>query len=225
MSDQIMDQTTTQVTDAVTQNQEATKTYTQEEFDKHMAGLKHSLTKRFEKQLSELGDLEELKQIRSNMEKQKQEEAIKSGNFEKILQEMAAKKDAEIQKRDQIIKEYRVNTPLLNAASKYRSINPEQVKSLLVNRVTLNEDGNPVALDDRGQPMYNDKGEPVGVDDLVKSFLDANPHFVAASPSTTATKSNANIGNSVEEFDLAKLDLSKPEHREIYRKARAKGLI
>ncbi len=52
MSEQIMDN---QATDAAVENQEpAAKTYTQEEFDNHMAGLKASLSKRFEKQISEL---------------------------------------------------------------------------------------------------------------------------------------------------------------------------
>lgn len=224
MNEQIMENNQ-QATDASTNQETTAKTYTQEEFDRHMAGLKNSLSKKFEKQIAELGDLDELRSIRENAEKQRQEEAIKRGEWEKILQEKLAVKDAEIQKRDQMLKEYRVNMPLLNAASKYRSINPEQVQSLLMNRVGINDDGQPVALDAKGQPMYNDSGVPVGVDDLVKSFLDENPHFVAPAPSTTATKSNNRVGATLDEFDISKLDLSKPEHREIYKQARAKGLI
>jgi len=225
MSEQIMENIE-QATDASVENQEpAAKTYSQEEFDKHMAGLKNSLTRKFEKQIAELGDLDELKTIRETAEKQKQEEAIKRGEFEKILQEKIAAKDAEIQKRDQMIKEYKVNTPLLNAASKYRSVNPDQVKALLMNRVSLDEAGEPIALDTNGQPMYNDRGEAVGVDDLVQGFLNENPHFVAPAPSTTSTKSNDRAGVSMDELDISKLDLSKAEHREIYKAARAKGLV
>lgn len=224
MNDQIMENE--QATGAGVESQEqAAKTYTQDEFDRHMAGLKNSLQRKFEKQIAELGDLDELRTMRENAEKQRQEEAIKRGEWEKILQEKLAAKDAEIQKRDQLIKEYKVNTPLLNAASKYRSVNPEQVQSLLLNRVSIDEEGRPIALDQSGQPMYDDKGMPVGVDTLVKSFLEENPHFVAPAPSTTATKSNANAGMGIEEFDVSKLDLSKAEHREIYKQARAKGLV
>ena len=225
MSEQIMD-TNEQATDASVENQDtATKTYTQEEFDKHVAGMKHSLQRKFEKQISELGDLDELKSIRENAEKARQEEAFKRGEFEKILQEKMAAKDAEIQKRDQMIKEYRVNTPLLNAASKHRSINPEQVQSLLINRVGMDDEGNPVALDPQGQPMYDDSGRAVGVETLVKTFLDENPHFVSAAPSTSATKTNASTGASLEEFDISKLDLSRAEHRQLYKQARAKGIV
>jgi len=224
MGETIME-TNEQAADASVENQEpAAKTYSQEEFDNHMAGLKNSLTRKFEKQIAELGDLEELKTIRANAEQQKQEEAIKRGEFEKILQEKIAAKDAEIYKRDQQIKEYKVNTPLLNAASKYRSVNPEQVKALLMNRVSLDDEGHPVALDANGQPMYNDRGVAVGVDELVQTFLNENPHFVSPAPSTTSTKTNDKVGVALDEFDISKLDLSKAEHREIYKQARAKGL-
>ena len=35
----------------------ATKTYTQEEFDRHMAGLKSAIAKKYEKQFADLGDI------------------------------------------------------------------------------------------------------------------------------------------------------------------------
>jgi hypothetical protein len=55
--------------------------------------------------------------------------------------------------------------------------------------------------------------------------LNDNPHFVAPAPSTTSTKTNDKVGVTLDEFDISKLDLSKTEHREIYKQARAKGLV
>ena len=58
---------TTQATDATgtTENQaQAGKTYTQEEFDKHMAGMRKAIEQKFERQFSELGDLNELRQLK-----------------------------------------------------------------------------------------------------------------------------------------------------------------
>jgi len=50
----------------------------------------------------------------------------------------------------------------------------------------------------------------------VKTFLDSNPHFVAAGPTTTQSKGN--LGSSdVSRVDITKLDMSKPKDREIYR--------
>jgi len=208
-----------------TETQEpAVKTYSEAEFNNHMAGLKKSLTTKFEKQIAELGDLEELKSIKATAEKQKQEEAIKRGEFEGILKELAAKKDAEIQQKNRVIEEYTVNTPLLNAAATNKAVNPQQVVQLIRNQVRLGESGTAEVVDANGTVRYDDTGTPVTPEHLVKEFLSSNPHFVSAAPSNTNTKS-AVSGGKIEEFDLAALDMNRPEHRAIYKEARSKGLL
>jgi len=153
--------------------------------------------------------------ILKNFVQLKQEQAIKRGEFERTLQELAAKKDSEIQKRDSIIQEYKVNVPILSAAAKHNAVNAEQVKALLSNQVRMNMDGDVEVVDGKGSVRYNDKGEPIGVDDLVREFLDSNPHFKLASPSTTNTKSSISGGTSGK-LDISKLDMTKPEHRKLY---------
>ena len=208
-----------------TETQEpAVKTYSEAEFNNHMAGLKKSLTTKFEKQIAELGDLEELKSIKATAEKQKQEEAIKRGEFEGILKELAAKKDAEIQQKNRVIEEYTVNTPLLNAAATNKAVNPQQVVQLIRNQVRLGESGTAEVVDANGTVRYDDTGTPVTPEHLVQEFLSSNPHFVSAAPSNTNTKS-AVSGGKTEEFDLAALDMNRPEHRAIYKEARSKGLL
>lgn len=192
----------------------AGKTYTQEEFDQHMAGLKASLQKKLLKPYEELGDVNELRALKEAAQKKAQEESLKKGEFEKILQEMAAKKDAEISKRDSVIREYKIETPLVNAAAKYRAVAPEQVRTLLKNNINLNADGEVEVLDNNGQIRYNDKGIPLSVDDLVGEFLQQNPHFVQANPATSSTRSS--ITNSTTPLDITKLDMKNPEHRKIY---------
>jgi len=206
-----------------TENQaQATKTYTQEEVNNMMARMKGSLEKKLLKPYEDLGDPEELRNLKSEAEKKAQELAIKRGDFEKTLQDMAAKRDAEIQKRDNIIKEYKVNTPLLSAAANYRAVNAEQVKALLSTNVRLNELGDVEVVDSKGSVRYTDAGEPLGVDALVKEFLEQNPHFVSPTPSTTNTKSNHNPGKDTK-VDISKLDMKNPEHRRLYAEAQAKG--
>ena len=142
----------TETTSQTSQNQEqaAGKTYTQEEFDNHIAGLKSSLTKKLLKPYEELGDVNELRALKEAQIKKAQEESLKKGEFEKILQDMAAKKDAEISKRDSVIREYKIETPLVNAAAKYRAVAPEQVRTLLKNNINLNADGEVEVLDNNG---------------------------------------------------------------------------
>jgi hypothetical protein len=206
--------------DAETTSQaQATKTYTQEEFDRHMAGMKSAIAKKYEKQFSDLGDIDELRSLKTQAEAKKLEEAKKRGEFEKIIQDLAAKKDQEIQKRDAVIKEYKVNTPLLSAAAKFRAVAPEQVKSLLTNNVRLNDAGDVEVVGQDGTVRYTDSGSPLAVEDLVREFLDSNPHFVQSTPSTTNTKSNISSGRA-DKLDITKLDMSNAEHRKLYKEHR-----
>lgn len=225
MSDEIME--TGGATDApatANENQEQGRSYTQEEFDKHMAGMRKSLEAKYERQFSELGDLDELKQLKANAEKQREAEALKRGEFEKILQEKISAKDSEIQKRDQVIREYRVNTPLLDAAARYRAVAPEQIQMLLANNVKLNDQGEVEVLDKDGTARYDDTGKLFSVDELVKEFLAANPHFVAPGAATTNTQSSVTSSSNTD-IDLSDLDLTRPEHRKLYKEAKMKGLI
>lgn len=220
---------TDNATDAATEQTEnqaqATKTYSQEEVDGMMARMKGSLQKKLLKPYEDLGDPEELRSIKTEWEKKQQEQAIKRGEFEKTLSELAAKKDAEIQKRDSVIKEYKVNTPLLSAAAQYRAVNAEQVKSLLSNNVRLNPEGEVEVVDTTGAVRYNDTGAPLGVNDLVREFLDSNPHFVQSSPSTTNSKSSV-TNQSPGKLDITKLDMSKAEDRAIYKDyKKANGIL
>ena len=217
MSDQSLDNVDTGTTE--TGQAQATKTYTQEEFDRHMAGLKSSLQKKYEKTYSDLGDVEELRKLKTEHEQRVQEQQLKRGEFEKTLQELAAKKDQEIQKRDAVIKEYKVNTPILSAAAKFKAVAPEQVKSLLADRVRLNAEGDVEVVGTDGTVRYSDAGTPVGVEDLVREFLDSNPHFVNASPSTTNAKSNVAQGKSAK-LDISKLNMNKAEDRALYKEYR-----
>ena len=220
MSDNTLVNDTATDATGVTENQApADKTYSQQEVDNMMARMKGSLEKKLLKPYQDLGDPDELRNIKSDYEKRQQEQQIKRGEFEKTLQEMAAKKDAEISKRDSVIKEYKVNVPILSAAAKYNAVNADQVKALLSTNVRLNDNGDVEVVDSKGSVRYNDKGEGLGVEDLVREFLDSNPHFKLANPTTTNSKSNiASKGNAP--LDVSKLDMNNPEHRALYREHR-----
>lgn len=204
-------------TDAVSQDegQAQEKFYTQKELDDAMAKTRSAIERKVSKQYADLGSPEELRALKDQFESKRFEEQKGKGDFENILKEMASKKDAEIARRDQIIAQYRVDSPLVETAAKYRAVAPEQVKALLRNNIRLSQDGEVEVVDNNGTTRYKDNGEPMGVEDLVKSFLDTNPHFVAAGPSTTQAKSSmGSTGNS--QVDITKLDMSKPGDRKIY---------
>ena len=226
MSDNTLVQdTATDATDLNTGNQAQTaKTYTQDEVDNMMARMKGSLEKKLLKPYAELGDPEQLRSIKTDWEQRQQEQQVKRGEFEKILQEKAEKWNSEIQKRDSVIKEYKVNTPLISAAAKHGAVNAEQVKALLAQNVRLNEEGEVEVIARDGTVRYKDNGASMGVEDLVQEFLLSNPHFRSATPATTNTKSNTQ-GSGVDKLDISKLDMTKAEHRKIYAEAKAKRKI
>ena len=215
MSDNTLANEATGATDTTSENLAATKTYSQQDVDNMMARMKGSIEKKLLKPYEDLGDPETLRQLKADAEKRQQEQQLNRGEFEKTLQEMAAKKDAEILKRDSIIKEYKVNTPVLNAAAKYRAVNPDQVRSLLASNLRLNNEGDVEIVDSQGSVRYDDRGAPLAVDDLVREFLDSNPHFVSAAPATTNSQSNVS-NRSNKPLDITKLDMKNPEHRKVY---------
>ena len=215
MSDNTLANEATGAADNSENQAQATKTYSQQDVDNMMARMKGSLEKKLLKPYEDLGDPDELRQLKTEAEKRQQDQQLKRGEFEKTLQDLAAKKDAEISKRDSIIKEYKVNTPVLSAAAKYRAVNPDQVKALLQPALRLNSEGDVEIVDAKGAVRYTDKGAPLGVEDLVKEFLDTNPHFVSATPATTNTQSNVG-SRSNRPVDISKLDMKNPEHRKVY---------
>lgn len=205
-----------EVTDTSTDNNQANvKTFTQEEVNAILAKTKTQLEKKYASKYEDLGDPEQLRAIVSEHQKVQQEQALKRGEFDRIMQELAAKKDAEIQKRDRVIESFKVETPIVDAAARYRAVNPEQVKALIRNQVRLNPEGEVEVLDEKGGVRYDDSGKPVSVDSFVQSWLQSNPHFVSAAPATTNTKSNV-TANSTKKLDLKSLDMKNPEHRKIY---------
>jgi hypothetical protein len=198
------------------QNDQATeKTFTQAEVNAILAKTKSQLEKKYTSKYEELGDPEQLREIVSQHQKIQQEQQLKRGEFDRVIQELATKKDAEIQKRDRVIESFKVETPIVDAAARYRAVNPDQVKALIRNQVRLSPEGEVEVLDEKGSVRYDDSGRPVSVDSFVQSWLQNNPHFVSAAPATTNTKSNV-TANTMSKVDISKLDMRNPEHRKIY---------
>jgi len=200
---------------SLNETQATVKTYTQKEVDDMMAKTKNAVIKKISSKYEDLGDPEELRTIVNNYQKVQQEQQLKRGEFDKVIQELASKKDAEIQKRDKIIESFKVEAPIVDAAARYRAVNPDQVKALIRNHVRLNQDGEVEVLDDKGVVRYDDSGKPVSVDSFVQSWLQNNPHFVSATPATTNSKSNIS-SSTTKKVDMKNLDMKNPEHRKIY---------
>ena len=143
------------------------------------------------------------------------------------MQERIASKDAELQKMKLDIKKEKIDNSLLSVASKYNAINPQQVTDLIKNQVRLSDDNRIEVVDNNNNIRYNPKGELFSIEERVKEFLEANPHFSASGKSGSGSQSSVG-GKTVKPFNIQDLDLSKPEDRKRYaeyRKQRDSGAV
>ncbi len=87
--------------------------------------------------------------------------------------------------------------------------------SLLKSEIKLTDDNRIEILDNNSNIRYNPKGELLTIEQRVKEFLDANPHFSQGSKSGTGSQSSVG-GQTVKPFNIQDLDMSKPEDRAKY---------
>jgi hypothetical protein len=192
-------------------NSQDLRTFTQDEVD---AIVKARLAKQSKKY--EEVDMSEYRSLKKAAEEKELEERKARGEFEKILQEQKQKHDQQLAALKNQLHKEKVEGSLLKVAGSRNAVNPEQVASLLQNKVKLGDDGEVYVLNDNGEIAYDtDAATPLGVDKLVNSFLDANPHFLRAGPSGSGSE------KSVEEksgstIDISQLDMKNPAHRQKY---------
>ena len=86
-----------------------------------------------------------------------------------------------------IITEIKVDRELIAVASQYNSVNPSQVAQLLRPKVRLDDDLKPVVLDDDGENAVNSEGKFMAIDEMVRLFLEGNPHMVRPSESVSGS--------------------------------------
>ena len=198
------------------------KTFTQEQIDNIIKTRLEA-----EKQKNQKILQEEENKKNELLKEQQLKEAKSKADIEKIMQDRLSEKDSELQKVKEQIKKEKVDNSILSIANKEKSINAQQVVSLLKNEVKYNDDGRIEIVDNNSNVRYNTKGELLTIEDRVKEFLDANPHFRQGSLSGSGSQS-AIGGKTVKPFSLQDLDLTKPEDKKAYaeyRKKRDSGAV
>ena len=191
-------------------------TFTQEQLDNIIKTRLEAEKNKYEKKLQE-----EEKQKQEILKQEQLKEAKTKQDLEKIMQERLSEKEQELAKVKDQIKKEKVDNSILSIANKEKSINAQQVVSLLKNEVKYNDDGRIEIVDNHSNVRYNAKGELLTIEDRVKEFLDSNPHFRQGSLSGSGSQS-AIGGKTVKPFNLQDLDLTKPEDRKAYQEYRKK---
>ena len=153
------------------------------------------------------------------IKEQELKEAKSKADIEKIMQDRLSEKDSELNRYKTQIKKEKVDNSILSVANREKSINAQQVVSLLKDEVKYTDDGRIEIVDNNSNVRYNTKGELLTIDDRVKEFLDANPHFRQGSLSGSGSQSSVE-GKTVKPFNIQDLNMSNAEDRAKYAKYR-----
>jgi len=216
-------ETQTQETEAMTSEQSTQdQKFSQEDVDKIVADRIARERRKFEKRYEGV-DIDTYRELTAKQEKEREDRLKAKGEFERVLKETVEKKDSTIKTLQSQISSIKVDGALVDTASKYRAISPNQVVKLLKDQVRLNETGDVEVIDAKtGQTRYGEDGTHFTIDGLVREFITENPHFVSAGPAgsgTTTKKGDSGAGATI---DITKLDMSNAEHRKIYADYRKK---
>jgi hypothetical protein len=214
MSDEIMVESVD--TEATVNTTQEAKTFSQEELDRIVADRVQREKRKLDKKLEGI-DLEEARQLMIDREQATLERQKEKGEFESILKQTVEKKDMEISQYKQRLESTLIDGSLLSAASKYNAVEPNQVAQLLRSSLKLADDGSVEILDSNGTVRYNEKADPLSVDEVVGDFLTANPHFVRATASGAGTLGNAGGSTQKPQSVESMVDNWNSGGREAYR--------
>ena len=200
----------TETTNEVSEQPLEQKTFSQAQLNSILESRVMAERRKYEKKIQE-----EENQKAELVKQEQLKEAKTKQDLEKIMQERLSEKEAEIQKiKGEMVAE-KIDKQILAVASTNKAVVPEQIVSLLKSELQLADDGRVEVLDNNRNIRYNEKGQPLTVEDRVKEFLDTNPHFRQGSLSGSGSQSSIG-GNSLKPKSIGDLDLNNPADRKVY---------
>jgi len=201
-------------TNEVSQQTQEQKTFTQDQLNSIIESRVMAERRKYEKKIQE-----EENQKAELLKQEQLKEAKTKQDLEKIMQERLSEKEQEIQRiKNEMVAE-KIDKQILSVASSNKAVVPEQIVSLLKSELQLADDGRVEVLDNNRNIRYNEKGQPLTVEDRVKEFLDTNPHFRQGSLSGAGSQSSIG-GNSLQPKSIGDLDLNNPADRKVYAEMR-----
>ena len=201
-------------TNEVSEQTQEQKTFTQAQLNSILESRVMAERRKYEKKIQE-----EENQKAELLKQEQLKEAKTKQDLEKIMQERLSEKEQEIQRiKNEMVAE-KIDKQILSVASSNKAVVPEQIVSLLKSELQLSDDGRVEVLDNNRNIRYNEKGQPLTVEDRVKEFLDTNPHFRQGSLSGSGSQSSIG-GNSLQPKTIGDLDLNNPADRKVYAEMR-----
>ena len=149
-----------------TDSQVEAKMFSQEEVNELIGKRVAQVNKKFENV-----NLEEYNALKSLKEQVEEEKLIKKEDFNGVLKKQQEKSNGEITRLRSELEKIKIDGALIDAASRNKSIAPDQVAQLLRGSIKLDSEGNVIVTDKEGKQRYTDNADPFSVDNLVEEFL------------------------------------------------------
>ena len=171
-------------------------------------------------------DVEEYEKLKAE-EVKRAEEVLKSkGQYEQLLANTVKEKDVAFEKAQReaddrikvlagMLERSEVDGKLLSAATSLKSMKPDQVAALLRGSIKF-DPATGVSVVDAAGNLVSKNGKPVSLEEHVKMFLEANPHFLAAGPGGAGSQGSGD-GRGQSAFKISVEDAKDPAK---YRAAR-----
>ena len=149
-------------------------------------------------------DVEEYKRLKEAETRRSDDALLAKGQFDQLLNNTVKEKDAALQKiqkeaADQLkeltaqLERSEVDGKLLAAARKAHR--PDQVAALLRGSIRFDPKKGVMVVDSSGNPVARN-GKPLTIDEHVSDFLEANPHFLPATPGGAGSQGSVDGGSS-----------------------------
>jgi hypothetical protein len=156
-------------------------------------------------------DVSEYNELKKSIESTKQSKLEADGKFEEAKNAIISAKDAEIAKvieDNKKLKGKLKNTTITNRvkdkALELGAVNPKSVAILLREEIVMNDTGEIEVIDENGKTIFNEKGNPLSVDERVESFLNDNKYLIKGVESGSSSAGGEHKRNS--DTQLSALD-------------------
>ncbi len=172
-------------------------------------------------------DVDEYKKLKEEQVKRTEDTLKAKGQYEQLIANTVKEKDAALAKVQQdadekirdlgaMLERAEVDGKLLSAATALKALKPEQVAALLRSSIKFDPATGVSVVDGLGNQVLSKSGKALSLEEHVKTFLEANPHFLPAGPSGSGSQGSGSEGGSGA-FKISRADAKDPNKYRIVR--------
>jgi len=148
-------------------------------------------------------DIEEYKSLKALKKKNEEQEALKKGEYDRLISERTAAFEEKIKAETEASKDWQnkyeskiVSDSIKHVAESNNALNPEDVLTFVKSKygTAVSEDGSIKLLKESGETVTDGKGNPLTVDEAVKDLLNERSYLVNSQNTGAGNKGGTGSG-------------------------------